>query len=41
LLGEEGHSSVTLEVDEDMITAAIETEEDTYHVEVKYYYCYL
>ena len=31
--GEED-SSVTMEVDEDMITAAIETKGDTYHLEV-------
>ena len=30
---------MTLEVDEDMITAAIETKEDTYHVEVGNAFC--
>ena len=32
--GEEEDSSVTMELDEDMITAAIETKDDTYHLEV-------
>ncbi|CAB4023956.1 Hypothetical predicted protein, partial [Paramuricea clavata] len=31
--GEEEESSVTMELDEDMITAAIETKNDTYHLE--------
>jgi tRNA threonylcarbamoyladenosine modification (KEOPS) complex Pcc1 subunit len=32
--GEEEDSSVTMELDDDMITAAIETKDDTYHLEV-------
>ena len=32
--GEETNSSVTMEIDEDMITAAIHSKGDTYHVEV-------